>query len=169
MSLGLNKPAPDFTLPDLEGRIHILSDYRGKIVIINFWSAGCPHSERADKELVSFLDDWDERVVLLSIASNGNESPETLAATARRRGLRLVLSDPDHSVADRFDALTTPHVFVVDPAGILRYRGAFDDVSFRQRKPTRNFLREAVDALLAKGLPEVTEVQPFGCTIVRFS
>jgi peroxiredoxin len=167
MHLVLNTPAPDFTLPDLEGRIHMLSDYRGKVVLINFWSAECPHSERADEKLVSLLKDWDESVVLLPIASNGNEPPETLAAVARRRGLRLVLSDPDHSAADRFEAVTTPHIFIVDEAGILRYRGAFDDLSFHQREPTRNYLKEAVEALLAKRLPDVTEVQPFGCAIVR--
>jgi peroxiredoxin len=169
MPLTLNTPAPDFTLPDLEGRIHMLSDYRGKIVLINFWSAECPHSERADKELISFLKDWEDSVVLLPIASNGNEPPETLVTVARRRGLRLVLSDPDHSVADRFEAVTTPHIFIVDETGVLRYRGAFDDVSFRQREPTRNYLKEAVEALLAKRLPDVTEVQPFGCTIVRIA
>ena len=167
MSLELNMPAPDFTLPDLEGRIHMLSDYRGKIAIINFWSAECPHSERADKTLLQFLKNWGGGVVLLSIASNGNEPPETLAGVARRRGLQLVLSDSDHAVADRFEAVTTPHVFIVDEAGILRYRGAFDDLSFRQREPTRNYILEAVDALLAKRLPETSNVDPFGCAIVR--
>jgi len=167
MPLKLNTPAPDFTLPDLEGRIHMLSDYRGKIVLINFWSAECPHSERADEQLVSFLKDWEDSVVLLPIASNGNEAPETLAAAAHRRGLQPVLSDADHSVADRFEAATTPHVFIVDETGILRYRGAFDDLSFRQREPTRNYLKETVEALLAKRLPDITEAQPFGCTIVR--
>ncbi len=167
MSLELNKPVPDFTLPDLEGRIHMLSDYRGKIVIIDFWSAECPHSERTDKKLVPFLKSWGGGVELLLIASNGNEPPETLAGVARQRGLRVVLSDSDHAVADRFEAVTTPHVFIVDETGILRYRGAFDDLSFRQREPTRNYLKEAVEALLAKHLPEVTEAQPFGCTIVR--
>ena len=159
--------APDFTLPDLENRIHILSDYRGKIVIINFWSAMCPHSERADKEIAQFLKDWDGRVALLTIASNGNETPEMQASAAHRRGLRPVLMDPDHSVADRFDALTTPHIFIVDESGVLRYRGAYDNISFRQREPTRNYLKEAVDALLEKRPLTVTEIQPFGCTIVR--
>ena len=167
VSVELNQPAPDFPLPDLDGRIHILSDYRGKIVIVNFWSAECPHNERTDKEMIGFLKDWDGRVVLLSIASNGNEPPEMLASAARRRGLQTVLTDPDHSVADRFDALTTPHIFLVDESGILRFRGAFDDVSFRQHEPTRNYLKEAVDALLEKRPLELVESQPFGCTIVR--
>jgi len=169
MSLELNTPTPDFTLPDLEGRIHMLSDYRGKIVLINFWSAECPHSARTDKELVPFLNDWDGKVELLRMASNGNEPPEILAAVARQRGFNLVLLDKDHSVADKFEAVTTPHIFVVDENGILRYRGAFDDLSFRQPEPTRNYLKEAVEALLADQLLEITEVQPFGCAIVRIA
>ena len=52
----LNQPAPDFELPDLQGNPHKLSDYRGKIVIVNFWSAECPHSERTDRYLVSLLE-----------------------------------------------------------------------------------------------------------------
>jgi hypothetical protein len=72
-------------------------------------------------------------------------------------------------VAGRYGALTTPHAFLIDRQGILRYRGAVDDVSFRQREPTRFYLREAVEAVLADQLPEVPEVQPFGCTIVRYA
>jgi hypothetical protein len=91
-----------------------------------------------------------------------------LAAAARRRKVPFVLRDADGSVADRYGAQTTPHVFLINRQGILRYRGAVDDVSFRQREPTRFYLREAVEALLAGRLPEVADVQPFGCTIVRY-
>jgi len=55
----------------------------------------------------------------------------------------------------------------VDRAGVLRYRGAVDDTSFRQRVPTRSYLDEAVDALLDGRLPTVAEVPAFGCSIIR--
>jgi hypothetical protein len=55
----------------------------------------------------------------------------------------------------------------MDRDGILRYRGAVDDVTFRQRKATRFFLKEAVDALLEGHLPARTETPAYGCTIVR--
>jgi peroxiredoxin len=165
----LNQPAPEFTLPDLEGRIHMLSDYRGKIVVINFWSAECPHTERADREFVEYLKDWGEYVVLLSIASNGNEHPEQISSVARQRGIEPVLTDADHSVADRYEAQTTPHVFIVDEFGLLRYRGAFDDVSFRKREPTQPYVKNAVDALLTGKMPKPPDTKPFGCTIVRLA
>ena len=165
----LDQLAPEFTLPDLNGHIHMLSDYRGRIVIVNFWSAECPHSERFDADITTCLAGWGENVVLLPIASNANEAKEALAATARRRKIPVVLRDADGSVADRYEAQTTPHVFVIDRQGILRYRGAVDDVAFRQRVATRFYLKDAVDALLANQVPEITEVKPFGCTIVRYA
>ena len=167
MVLELNELAPEFTLPDLEGRIHMLCDYRGRIVIINFWSAECPHAERFDADITACLAQWGADVALLSVASNADEPEGILAAVAHQRKTPVVLRDADGSVADRYGAQTTPHVFLIDRQGILRYRGAVDDVSFRQREPSRFYLREAVEALLADRLPEVTEVQPFGCTIVR--
>jgi len=165
----LNQPAPEFTLPDVEGRIHMLSDYRDKIVVINFWSAECPHAERADRELVKYLKDWGEHVVLLSIASNKNESPEMVASVARQRGIKPVLMDADQWVADRYEAQTTPHVFIADEFGLLRYRGAFDDVSFRQREPTQAYAKNAVDSLLTGNMPDPPDTQSFGCTIVRYA
>ncbi len=167
MSLILNQPAPDFTLPDLDRRIHMLNDYRGRIAIVNFWSAECPHSERFDADITACLAQWGADVALLSVASNANEPDGMLAAVARQRGIPVVLRDADQTVAGRYGALTTPHAFVIDRQGILRYRGAVDDVSFRQREPTRFYLQEAVNALLAGRLPEISEVQPFGCTIVH--
>ena len=147
----------------------MLNDYRGKIVVINFWSAECPHAERADRGFVEYLMDWGEHVVLLSIASNRNESPEQISSVAHQRGIKLVLMDADHSVADRYEAQTTPHVFIADEFGLLRYRGAFDDVAFRQREATQFYVKNAVDALLNGNMPNPSDTKPFGCTIVRFA
>ena len=90
MQLELNQPAPGFTLPDLDGRIHMLSDYRGQIVIVNFWSAECPHSERFDTDITARLAEWGADVALLSIASNANEPDGMLAAVARQREVPVV-------------------------------------------------------------------------------
>lgn len=163
----INHPAPDFELPDLAGRPHRLSDYRGSIVIVNFWSCECPHSERADRSILAGLRRWGGRVVLLSIAANQNESAQELAEAAGTRRLPLVLRDAQHRVADLYEAQTTPHVFVIDREGILRYRGAVDDVTLRRRQPARFFLDEAVGALLEGHPPALTEMPAFGCSVVR--
>ncbi len=104
---------------------------------------------------------------MLSIASNRNETIQSIEKAAKVRRLPIVLIDADHVIADLYEAQTTPHVFVIDRNGILRYRGAVDDITFRQRKPTRFFLDEAVEALLEGHLPALTEAPAYGCTIVR--
>ncbi len=163
----MNHAAPEFQLPDLQGVPHKLSDLRGKIVIVNFWSAECPHSERADRSMLACFVKWGQEVQLLSIAANRNESMQMVEDASRARRLPLVLIDTEHVVADLYGAITTPHAFVVDRDGLLRYRGAIDDVTFRQRQATRFYLEEAVDALLAGQVPELQEIPAYGCTIVR--
>jgi peroxiredoxin len=163
----INQPAPDFKLPDLEGVLHTLCEYRGRIAVINFWSAECPHSERADRSTMACLVQWGEDVKLLSIAANRNESVEMVTVAARVRRLPIVLLDTDHAIADLYEAVTTPHVFVVDREGILRYCGAVDDVTFRHRNATRFYLEEAVESLLASRVPELQETIAYGCAIVR--
>lgn len=167
MTLQLNSPVPDFELPDLDGNPHRLSGHRGKIVIVNFWSCECPHSERTDKAIMSMFVQWREDVAMVSIASNRNESAGALKQAAETRRLPEVLRDADCRVANLFEAQTTPHVFVIDREGILRYRGAVDDMMFRRRQPTRFFLDEAVESLLEGRLPALTESPAYGCAIVR--
>jgi peroxiredoxin len=163
----LHQPAPDFELPDLQGRLHHLCDYRGKIIVINFWSAECPHSARTDGLITNLLEEWNGEVELLSIAANRNESAQMVEEAVKARHISKLLIDGQHIVADQFEAMTTPHVFVLDRAGILRYRGAVDDVTFRRREVTQVFLRDAVEALLRGRVPELSETPPYGCTIVR--
>jgi peroxiredoxin len=163
----LHQPAPDFELPDVQGRVHRPCDYRGKIVIINFWSAECPHSARADGLILDMLGNWNGEVELLSIAANRNESVQRVEEVAKTRRIPNVLIDAQQVVADQYEAMTTPHIFILDRAGVLRYRGAVDDVTFRHRKASQFFLRDAVEALLQGRTPELSETPAYGCTIVR--
>ncbi|MFZ5922934.1 MAG: redoxin domain-containing protein [Chloroflexota bacterium] len=163
----INQPAPDFELPDLEGGVHRLSDFRGRIVIVSFWSAECPQVQRVDKLLVPSLAGWGGEVALLPVAANANEPLEALENASITRGLPIVLHDAEGQVADLYEAVTTPHVFVIGRDGILRYRGAFDNVTFRQRQATQSYLADAVAALLDGRLPNPAETQPYGCAIVR--
>jgi peroxiredoxin len=163
----LHQPAPLFSLPALDGALHHLEAWQGRIVVLNFWSAECPWAERGDQELLSYLPGWGEKVILCTIACNANEPVNLLAQTAVQRGLPLVLHDPQQQVTKWYGAQTTPHLFVVDAAGLLRYQGALNDRTFRQRTVTRFYLRDAVNALLAGQSPDPDHVPPYGCTIVR--
>ncbi len=159
---------PLFTLPDLKGNLHRLGDERGRWVLLNFWSAECPWCRYADEQVAQILAPW-EGIVWWSLAVNANEPPDLLAREAERRGLPLVLHDAQRKVADLYGAQTTPHFFLVDPQGVLRYRGALDDATFRQRQPTRFYLRQALEALMSGRNPEIAETPPYGCAIVRYA
>lgn len=163
----INCTAPDFELRGLDGNLHRLSAYRGRIVIVNFWSAECPHVERVDAFLLAAQSRWGEKVVLLAVASNAGESLSAMENAARSRGLPTVLIDAKQEAADAYSAQVTPEVFVIDREGVIRYRGAADDVTFRQKNATRSYVEEAVDALLAGNPPSVAESPAFGCSIIR--
>jgi peroxiredoxin len=161
-------PAPNFLLRDLDGYPHTLEHYHGRITILNFWSAECVWSRRADEEMAEMMGDWKEGINWISIAPNANESQELLKAAAAERKLPLVLHDEDRSVTDLYGAQMTPHLFVLDKQGLVRYQGAFDDRTFRQKTATRNYLKEAVEALLAGETPPLEHAPAYGCTIVYY-
>jgi len=161
----LDAPAPTFTLSDLEGHRWSLEALRGKIVVLYFWSAECAWCQRTDPVLVRLAETWGSEVVLLPIASVYEETPEQLRQAANERGLPRVLHDADQAVARRYAVQTTPHCLVIDRQGLLRYSGAFDDVTFRQRTATRYYVDEAVRALLNGQQPEIREMPAYGCAL----
>ncbi len=160
--------APLFTLPDLKGNIWALEDFRGMIVVLNFWSAECDWCQRVDKELVTYLDAWKERVKVLWIVSNTDEVRDLIEKVAIERELPTVLLDSAHRVADLYGAQTTPHFFVLDGEGNLRYQGAWDDITFRHRVATKVYVPRVIEALKQQLNPEITQTPPYGCVLVRF-
>lgn len=166
--LMLDFPAPGFSLPRIGGGATNLQDFLGRVVALNFWSAECPHSARCDAALAAARQAWGDAVVVLNIAANANETLEQLQSAAAARGV-AVLHDAGHLVADLYGAQTTPHLFVIDREGILRYQGAFDDMTFRQRTPTRSYLVDAVNAVLRGEQPDPAQTPAYGCAIVRLA
>lgn len=167
-TLEFGKPAPEFSLPDIEGAQVCLQDFHGRLLLVNFWSSECPWVERADEMLREWMATWGEAVAWVSVACNANEPLEEIRRAAQARHVPQVLLDPQQQVADAFGALTTPHIFVIDAQGVVRFNGAIDDTTFRQRTPTRHYAFEAVQALLNGEAPPVPEAAPYGCSIVRF-
>ncbi|MGD8554391.1 MAG: redoxin domain-containing protein [Anaerolineales bacterium] len=163
----LGQAAPDFTLPDLDGKPHRLVEQRGRIVVINFWSATCPWTHKVDEVLAELRQTWGESVLLWLVVSGAKDSLEESRQAAQARRLSPVLKDPDHAVADVYGAVTTPHFFVVDGAGVLRYQGALDDTTFQQRTPTRTYLADAIQALRQGQAPDPAETASYGCILVR--
>ena len=166
--IDIGSRAPEFWLPDLLGEDHSLNEFMGKIVVLYFWSAECDWCLRVDKELISYLEDWKDRVAVLWIASNANEGRELIEKVASERKIPGVLLDTTQQVADLYGTLTTPQLFILDQEGNLAYQGAWDDITFRQRVATQVYVPQVVDTLMSgKPLP-VTQTPSYGCMLVRF-
>jgi peroxiredoxin len=167
--IAIGQVAPDFALPDVDGRIHRLVDYQNRIVVLNFWSAECPVAREFDLYFSDRWEEWIRRgIVLLAIDSNSHYDDEEIHRAIAGRALPFpILRDRGNKVADAYDALTTPHVFLIDRRGVLRYRGAVDDRSLRKRVPEVNYVEEALAAVLDGRPVPHPETEPYGCTIVR--
>ena len=165
----LDRLAPDFSLSALRGGRVSLSDSRGQIVVVNFWSVECPSSRHADVVLVYRQLTWKPKgVLILGIVSNINEPQSEVHYEAENRGVNYpLLLDPDHKVADLYKAETTPQFFVLDRQGFVRYTGALDDATLEQRRPKTIYLDRAVSAMLDNRAPNPAATAPYGCAIVR--
>jgi len=164
--LATGKPAPDFALKDLTGKSHSLKAARGKTAVVVFISAQCPFSNAYHDRLLAIARDYaDRKVALIGINSHPTESLDEIRAHAKQNRLDLpILKDEGSKVADAYGATRTPEVFVVDPAGVLRYHGRIDNAKDPARVK-RNDLREALDEMLAGKPVSQPETKSFGCPI----
>lgn len=164
----VGQPAPAFELEDLTGKLYRLGE-TDDVLVLDFWSADCPWSERSDSHIQALLanEPWADQVHIWRIASNVNEGMEALRQAANDRAVSPVLRDEDHKVADMYGAKTTPHFFVIGPDQILHYMGAPDDSTWRNPEPTRDYLRTAIAAALRGESPDPAQTPGRGCTIVR--
>ena len=167
---------PALAFIDLEGKPHTLKEYLGKTVVLDFWSIECPVSKGYEARLTQLANDYASKgVVFLAVNANSGEiADDTFAKikdyVKKEKVPYTILIDKKNVVADRFDAQTTPHVFVIDDKGKLRYAGGVDDdESFKKTDPktVKSFVREALDAVLAGKDPAQTTTKPHGCSIKR--
>ncbi|HZS04383.1 MAG TPA: redoxin domain-containing protein [Blastocatellia bacterium] len=167
-ALPIGQPAPDFTLKDLSGKTYSLKDYRGKVVVVGFFSTECPIVNAYHERIRALAADYQKRgVVLLGIYPNSVESAEMIRATANRQKFTFpVLRDDGNKVADLYGANSTPEMFVIDGEGKLRYHGRIDN-SPELARVKRHDLREALDESLAGRPVSVAETRAFGCAIKR--
>lgn len=115
-------PAPDFKLPDMNGKLHSLSDYRGKPVIISFWATWCPpclieipHLNRAWEKLK------DDDIVMLFV--NINEGKETIEAYEKKVPINLkILRDETAGQLHNWNMIGLPAAFIIDPEGRVVYQ-----------------------------------------------
>ncbi|MGE0708914.1 MAG: redoxin domain-containing protein [Planctomycetota bacterium] len=167
----IGKPAPGFSdLPDERGAKHSLSQHKGQIVVLLVWGSRCPHSRRYAPRLRELAARYAPKrgakgeelerakVVVFGLAPNAYETPETLRAGREAGKLSFpILIDEKGALTQKLGAATTPTCFVIDAAGVLRYRGAIDDDPQGKKEHPVPHLRLAIDALLAGKAPPQTK------------
>jgi len=164
----LNK-IDNFTLQDVEGAKHALTDYmRYKAVVLMFISTQCPVSNGYNTRMAALHNDYkDKGVVFLGINSNKAESVDEIRSHAKEHGLGFtILKDPNNEVADKLQASVTPEIYVLNSELELLYHGRIDDNS-RGTNITAQDLRKALNEILVGKPVSVSRTKAFGCTIKR--
>ncbi|QDV24299.1 thioredoxin family protein [Aureliella helgolandensis] len=172
--LPLGTEAPDFSLPDFNGKIVTRDDFRGQQgLLVMFMCNHCPYVKHVAPELARLADDYQPKGVgVVGISSNDvvahpEDSPEMMKQEAADRGYSFpYLYDESQSVAQAYHAACTPDFYLFDGDLRLIYRGQLDDSRPKQgSQPTGHDLRAALDALLAgKPVPE-PQKPSIGCNI----
>lgn len=166
--------APAFShLRGTDGKEYSLSSFSDrKILVVVFSCNHCPYVQAYEPRMIAFQRDYAARGVQL-VAINANETEhypednfEHMVERAKMKGYNLpYLRDDDQSVANAYGATHTPEFYVFDENRRLQYHGKFDDNHQKPEAVKSNFLRNAVEALLAgKKIPE-PETYSIGCTI----
>jgi len=165
----LGNKVEEFRLEDISGRVHSLSQYSGRIVVLSFWAFKCPVSLSYDERLTALQSKYKKAgVVVLAVDSNANETAAEVRANVANLKLTFpVLLDGDGALAERLGAKQTPSLFIIDGQALLRYRGALDN----NKKPGEGgrvaYAEKALEDLLANRPLSVPETRAIGCPIRR--
>lgn len=180
-TLPLGAVAPDFVLTNVDGRVYSLKDFAAaKVLVLVFTSTHCPSAQLNEDRIRDIVTDYkDKGVALAAIMSSSpkgirldelgwtdlDDSKEAMPLRAKDRGYNYpFLYDGDSQTASiAYGPVATPHYFVFDAERKLRYCGRLDDDE-RGKNITKNFVRDAIDAVLAGKEPPVTQNRPVGCS-----
>jgi peroxiredoxin len=173
----IGKPAPAFTVADSNGKNVALSTFKGKLVVLEWTNHECPYVVAHYQGNMQALQKkyTAQGVVWLSVVSckpgaQGHlDGPKANALTKERGAAPThVLLDPNCELGRIYNAVTTPHMFVIDKEGVLRYDGAIDSSRTSRasdHRPEDSYVGKALDALIAGRPVEISKTQAYGCTI----
>jgi peroxiredoxin len=174
----VGEAAPAFTLTDTDGRSRALTDWRGKIIVLEWSNHECPfvrkHYGSGNMQRLQATYTGQE-VIWLTILSSapgkqGHVTAAQAAALTLERGAQptAVLLDPDGAVGRRYGAKTTPHMFIINAQGVLAYAGAIDDRPSADPADiagAANYVQQALEALLAGRPISTRSTKPYGCSV----
>lgn len=168
----IGKPAPAFELKDTEGKTHKLADYKGKIVVIEWMNHECPVCKRhAEAKTASTTLKKFEGKPVVWLGIDSSHFCETKLDSIKKFNAEKALPfptllDAPGKIGKAYGAKTTPHVFVIDQTGNLAYQGAIDNKPDGEgRGETKNYVEEAVNALLSGSAVPTPITKSYGCGV----
>lgn len=172
--LELGQKGPDFELPGVDENTVSLNELlqENQAVAVIFTCNHCPYAQAWEDRIVAIQNDYRDRGVAI-VAINPNDAvkyPDDdfghMKQRAQARGFNFpYLRDESQDVAHAYGATRTPHVFLLDGMGVLRYRGAIDDNYENPGAVEQPYLRRALDAVLAGNPVPDGVTEEVGCTI----
>ncbi len=169
----LGEKVAEFTAKDADGKEHKLSDYEGKILVLEWINPDCPVCQRVYrdglvKNTVEELKKLGDDVEYVTVNSTNFQGPEVSKQWMEKHDLADIITfvDQEGTLGKMFDARTTPHIFVIDGQGVLRYHGAFDnDPNGQAKGEVINYAVNAVKQIKANETVSPDYVKPYGCGV----
>lgn len=174
----VGEPAPGFSATDSKGATHNLADYRGKWVVLEWHNQGCPYVKKHYEggNMQKLQKEWGAKgVAWLSVISSaeGQQGYVTAAqanayVASMKAAPAAVLLDPTGEVGRLYDARVTPHMFVINPEGVVVYNGAIDDKAtsdLADLATATNYVSAALSEGMAGKAVTVTTSKPYGCGV----
>lgn len=160
--------APEFTLANYDGKTISLSDYKGKIVVLEWFNYECPfvkyHYEKA-KTMIELPNKYKD-VVWLAINSTGHLTTEKNKEFAEKHKLSYpILDDRSGKVGHAYGARTTPHMFIIDAKGNIAYNGAIDNSPMGKEENVINYVDKALAELTTGKEVSTPTTEPYGCSV----
>jgi len=173
-----NQAAPNFTLTDSNGQKHSLSDYKGKFVVLEWFNPDCPFVKKHynSGNIPNLQKQYTSKgVIWLAIDSSaagkeGNYPPQGLNKymTDKKAAPTAIFADADGKIGRLYGAQTTPHMFIINPQGVLIYQGAIDDTpsaEIEDLKTAKNYVSAVLDAAMNGKPVAVNTTKSYGCSI----
>ncbi len=168
----IGQSAYDFSLPGVDGKTYSLKDFADKpVLVLFFWCNHCPYVKAYEDRVIALAREFGDRVAFVAINSNDpNQYPEDSFENMKRIAEEKnypfpYLFDEDQSVAHAYRAARTPEFFVFDEERDLKYHGRLDDNWENPSQVQKEYVRDAIVALLNNDLPHYSTTPPVGCTI----
>jgi peroxiredoxin len=177
-SADLGKIAPAFTATDSNGKSWSLADLNGKIVVLETTNHDCPYvgkHYRSGNMQAQQREATAKGVVWLTVAASapGEQGYVTASeaneiVTKNKAAPSAVLLDPQSRIAHAYGATVTPHMYVIDKAGMLVYKGGIDSIpsaSVDDIPRAKQYVRVALDEVLAGKQVADSSTRPYGCSL----